>query len=291
MKNYNKIVIVCYPAGAGGNFLINCLSLTSQCVLRDSILAEQQLTLGFDISKKLKYFNDKLEIVKKTNQWNDLDLGCSNLFGFNNLMYLTEYPEVFEKQFNYVIPQLINQDKYLFIVAHTMQMLEAMQKFWTNAQVIFFTEYRNFIQQRGHDRSTSKLKKNIYHYWNIVKGTDWPALPPLTMADFLNLPNTIQCELTENFHSEIFRYFDSTNLKDELFDRDVNKHQQLLKNRAFIWNVADTYSGDSSKFLPELYRCANWLDLKIMADTRDIIDYYNAWQETMYLINPTNKSN
>jgi hypothetical protein len=291
MKNYNKIIIVCYPAGAGGNFLINCLSLTSQCVLRDAVLAEQQLTSGFDTIKKLKYFNDKLEIAKKNNQWNDLDLGCSNLFGFDNLMYLTEYPEVFEKKFNFVISQLIKQDKYLFIVAHTMQMLEAYQKFWTNAQVIFFTEYRNFIQQRGYNQSTLNLEKNIYQYWSTVKGQDWPAMPPLTRSDFLKLPSTIQCDLKEIFHSEIFRYFDPTDLKDKLFDRDVNKHQNLLKNRAFIWNVAETYSGDASKFLTELYRCASWLNLKITADTQDIINYYNTWQETLWLINPTNKCN
>jgi hypothetical protein len=133
MRNYDKIVIVCYPHGAGGNFLINCLSLTDQCVLRDSNLAEQQLASGFDVKEKLKYLNDNLEFSKKTKQWNDLNLGCGRLFGIENLLYLTEYPEIIETQFNYIIPQLIKQNKYLFIVAHSIQDIEAYQKFWTNA--------------------------------------------------------------------------------------------------------------------------------------------------------------
>jgi hypothetical protein len=293
MRNYDKIVIVCYPPGAGGNFLINCLSLTNQCVLRDSILAEQQLISGFDVNKKLKYLNDNLEISKNTKQWNDLNLGCCQLFGFTNSLYLTEYPEILETQFNYIIPQLIKQNKYLFIIAHTMQHLEAYQKFWTNSRVIFLTEYEKFIQQSGYKSSTLKLKK-IHQYWDIVKDENWPTLPPLSPDEFLKLPSLVQQELRENYHNEIFKWFDYIDLQLKLFNSDVYKYQSLLKQRSFIWNVADTFNGNVSKCLSEFHRCAKWLNLEIEADDNDIINYYNNWLNTVKvttLVNPSNKGN
>jgi hypothetical protein len=110
-------------------------------VLRDAILAEQQLSVGIDVEKKLIYLQSQLATSKRTGLWNDLALGCANLFGIPGLAYLEKYPEIIQKQFNYVIPQLIKQQKYLFIIAHSTQYLDAYCKFWTNARVIFMTEY------------------------------------------------------------------------------------------------------------------------------------------------------
>ena len=281
MRDYDKIVIICYPAGAGGNFLINCLSLTDQCVLRDAVLAETQLASGVDVVKKLKYFNTKLELSKKDKTWNDLGLGCEQLYGFSNLLYLTEYPEIIEKKFNYIIPQLIEQKKYLFIVANTMQQLKATQNFWPNSQVIFFTEYAQFIQQRGYTKNSISNLKKLHQYWEIIKGDQWPNTSPLSQNDFLKLPTSIQKELTENFHGEIFRWFNHVELMHELFDRDVYKYQNLLKHRSFVWNVANTFNGNADRYLLDLHRCANWLNLTIAADDNDIVNYYNNWLETI----------
>jgi hypothetical protein len=256
--------------------------LTDQCVLRDAVLAKTQLVSGFDVVKKLSYLSTKLEQAKQHKRWNDLELGCYNLFGVDNLNYLLEYPEVLEKKFNYIIPQLIDQKKYLFIVAHTMQILEALQKFWTNARVIFFVEYDQFIQQRGYKNSTVDLKK-IHQYWATVKGIDWPEQPPLSQSDFLKLPTSVQQELTENFNGEIFRWFDYSDLANELTQRDVYKCHNLLKNKSFIWNVAETFNGDVDKCLLDLHRCADWLGLIIAADNDNIVDYYNIWLETIAL--------
>lgn len=144
------------------------------------------------------------------------------------------------------------------------------------------TEYNQFIQQRGYKKSTVDLKK-IHQYWDIVTGENWPQSPPLSPDDFLKLPIFVQQELTENYHSEIFKWFDYTDLQFKLFDRDVCKYQDLLKHRAFIWNVAETFSGNVDKCLTKIHRCAKWIDLEIEATDNDIVNYYNNWLNTISL--------
>jgi len=43
MFNYPYINFFTYPSGAGGKFLINCLSLNDKAVFCHSILAQQQI--------------------------------------------------------------------------------------------------------------------------------------------------------------------------------------------------------------------------------------------------------
>jgi hypothetical protein len=96
-RNYNKIILLCYPGGAGGNFLMNCLSLNDQCVFRDSNLAEKQLRSNFNVQDKISYLFTELEKSLIHKNWNDLGLGCHQLFGIPNVLYLKEYPEIIQK--------------------------------------------------------------------------------------------------------------------------------------------------------------------------------------------------
>tara|TARA_B110000503_G_C7013858_1_gene356854 strand:- start:48 stop:911 length:864 start_codon:yes stop_codon:yes gene_type:complete len=283
MRDYDKVVIVCYPAGTGGNFLINCLSLTDQCVLRNSLLAIEQLMHGMTTNNKIKYLLSQLDLTAKNKKWNDLNLGCSNLFGISSELYVTEYPEIIEKNFYPCVTDLINSGKYLFIVAHSIQRMEAYQKFWTNSRVIFFTKYQQFLDNRPHYKKIQKHE--LINYWDIIKGNTWPNMPPVNEYEFLKLPDTIQQELTNTFKGEISRMFDYTDLRMELFNKDVDRYQQLLTNSlAFTWNVHETYHGDSTKLLTHVHQCAEWLKITISASDNDIVTYYNQWLETMDII-------
>lgn len=283
-RAYDKIIILCYPGGAGGNFLINCLSLNEQCVLRDAQLAEQQLSNGIRIQEKLDYFQDQLSKSFHTRQWRDLNLGCSNLFGIDNKLYLFEYPEVIERKFNYVIKQLINQEKYLFLVAHTTQYLTAYLKFWTQARVIFFTDYHDFIRKRGYD---TKVEINsLTNYWSNVKGEHWPNLPPLNFDEFLQLPDFVRYELLIDFNGEIFKWIEVSPTVEELHDRAVACYLQKLGDRSYKWNVRDNYSGDEQKFLNNLNKCAQWTGITVEATTTGVVEYYRNWLNTISKVNP-----
>lgn len=278
-RAYDKIIILCYPSGAGGNFLINCLSLTDQCVLRDSLLAEKQLTTGFTVNEKIKYLHDQLSISKQTGRWNDFGLGCENLFGIENILYLNEYPELIQKKINYIIRQLIEQQKYLFIVAHTTQYLDAYFKFWTNARVIFLTDYHDFVNRRYSDKKSNTAM--LTNYWNKVRGADWPDNPPTTSEEFTSLPESIQQELVVDFHNEIFRWFDYRNMREELHNRAVDEYIKKLDNRAFDWNVSKNFSGKQQEFINTLHQCANWARIDIVATQQELVKYYNSWLDVI----------
>lgn len=163
-RNYDRITIVCYPAGAGGNFLINCLSLTDNCVLRNAQLADQQLAGKMSVTDKLEYLQAQLKHSKQQQIWNDLGLGCENLFGMPSHGYFDRYPEAIQQRFNAIVPKLIEQQKHLFIVAHTAQYLKAYCKFWTNAKIIVMTDYCDFLQARRFPKFKSQM--SIKH-WDI----------------------------------------------------------------------------------------------------------------------------
>ena len=83
--NTNRLIIVCYPRGAGGKFLINALGLSNGAVFQDNDLAMQQLSKLFTPEDKLAYIQTQVELI--TDQWTDLNLGCYQLFGMHNENY------------------------------------------------------------------------------------------------------------------------------------------------------------------------------------------------------------
>ena len=274
-RNYDKVVIVCYPPGAGGNFLINCLSLSDQCVLRNSQLAEQQLKVGFDSLQKTNYFSDQLDQTRINNRWNDLGLGCVNLFGIENLDYLLNYPEIIQKKFNYVVAKLIENNKYLFIVAHSTQYLDAYRKFWPRARAVFLTDYHDFVHRRGY-KQTVKMQ-TLKNYWDNVRGLDWPQDPPISSDEFLQLPQTVQEELTQVFHSEIFRWIETEPTVKQLYDLAVKEYSVQMAGNTYKWNVQKNFTGNETDFITELAECSKWLNITLDAPSELILDYYRSW--------------
>ena len=147
-NQYKKITIVCYPYGAGGNFLINCLTLSDDAVFRSSALAQQQLNGQFSYNDKLNYLLEKLATAKNSTVWNDLELGCEDFYGVENETYSVQYHEVIAHRMNRVVYNTIDHDKHMFLVAHTKFQLRAYQNFWPNASLILFTDFAEFLNKR-----------------------------------------------------------------------------------------------------------------------------------------------
>ena len=102
--NSNKIIIVCFPKGAGGKFLINCLGLSNSCVFQHAELANLQLDGNFTLQDKLAYLHDKLNNM--TEIWNDLDLHFLNLFGINEGEHMNKSTE--DISYNSIIETITN---------------------------------------------------------------------------------------------------------------------------------------------------------------------------------------
>ena len=97
--NTDNLIICCYPSGAGGKFLINCLGLSDDAVFQSHILAEKQLNLNFSQFNKMEYLDTELK--KITSNWNDLNLGCEQLFGIPNHSYFAMSSKLIKNAFDF----------------------------------------------------------------------------------------------------------------------------------------------------------------------------------------------
>ena len=271
-RNYPNIILLCYPIGAGGNFLINCLSLNDQTVLRDWALAEQQLTQGLTADQKLGYLSNKLGQSIRNRKWSDFDLGCSNLFGVDIYDWFNEYPEILQRRFHPVVSKLMYHNKMLFLISHTTQHLDALVQFWKKPKVILFTDYHEFVKRRRvEDASLQQLK----NYWSTIRDDSWPSTPPTTLQEFNHLPKTIQTELQEFFNGEIFRWIQVKPTKSDLHDLTIRERQKQLNY--FEWNVAENFNGDFARFRKNLQNCASWAGLDIVVTDQELEQFYRNW--------------
>ena len=284
-NSYDKIVIVCYPPGAGGKFLINNLGLNDQAVFQDAILARRQINGDFSYNNKLSYLSAQFEHTVKNAKWNDLGLGCGYLFGYCGIDYQTQYPEILANQTDLSIPLIISENLFLFLVAHDTMVLRSILNFWTNAKVIGFTNFENFINTRSTNLyKYDKHEKHRLDYWNAVKGEAWPDSPPKSKSEFLLLPDWMQSELIDDFKNEISRLFDTRDQWVELYENDISKIKKDLNSRFYQIDVDEFYK-DEQIFLSTLKDCLQWLDLPMPQNDHDNCQYFQTWKATLDLIN------
>jgi hypothetical protein len=133
---------------AGGKFLINNLGLNDRAVFQDATLAHRQINGDFSYNDKLSYLSTQFKNTISNAKWDDLNLGCTQLFGFQSFEYQIKYPKILANQFNPTIQEIISENLFLFLAAHNTMALRSMLNFWTNAKVIGFTNSENFINTR-----------------------------------------------------------------------------------------------------------------------------------------------
>jgi hypothetical protein len=271
----SRLVIVCYPQGAGGKFLINCLGLSDQCVFQHAVLAAK----GISRSEKIQWINEHLALSESSGKWKDLGLGCTELFGMHGSEYLINYPEVLVQQLNPVIHHLSNGNKYFFITAHNTIYAQAYLKFWKNARVIVFNNHRPFIDQRY---SRPENHKILAKFWNNVRDPSWPATPPKNIDELVTLPDAIQKELLIPFNNEIQQYMITDSIFDENYLIGCNQLiESLPQDQYFIW---DTQAYNSiEQLLPQLDQCCRWLNID-SANSTEVNQYFTNWQQVLDLI-------
>jgi hypothetical protein len=279
-RTHPKIVVVCYPAGAGGNFLINCLSLSDQCVLRNKHLAARQLQGQLTSHNKLEFFYAELDDSLETMKWNDLGVTNIDFFGVAKTVYLEEYAEMIGNMFDPIVDAVIGAGKYIFIVCHTTQYLEAYKKFWPNAKVVVFTEYHKFVQQRGYNNEYQTSVLRLQNYWQAVKGVDWPNNPPMNHSDLSNLPLFIKEELMGQFRAEILTYLEFVPTRQILHDQAIDLG--IKTSQYFVWDVKQNYSGNQEIFLANLHACAKWLGIELKIDDQQLVKFYLQWLDTIF---------
>ena len=166
--NYNtdRLVIVSYPMGAGGKFLINCLGVSDNACLQDWEL------YNLSSIEKKQLILDRLSATPY-GTWNDLELGCFKMFEYN-VDGLTA-DEIHQIEFGFqTIIDISNNNKYFFQTTHTEKDHEQLCCAFPNATTINFTNsrsiHRNICKPIRDDLTVhSDYTFDVDNYNNIPK--------------------------------------------------------------------------------------------------------------------------
>ena len=260
-----NLIIVCYPATAGGKFLINSLGLSDNAVFQDSLLAQKQVNSEFTQPDKVNFLMDNL---KNTTKWNDLHLGCQQFFGINNELYYQYPPEVIKTLFfNKIVDTTSNSNLKFFIVAHWTTICRHYLDVWPNAKIIYFKNCENFI---NFCQRTSLAETWLAEAWNSIRGSDWPDVPQ-TIDQYENLNPDILAELKNNFFSFNSILSGSYNNKC-LLDYHTTKSEQYPS--AITWDTDNYFSTDKTIYeIKKLYDILNLNNFNEVA----IREYHKHW--------------
>jgi hypothetical protein len=257
----DKLIIVCYPANAGGKFLINCLGLSDVSVFQDGTLVTQQLNGLFTQQDKINLLLQRLD--ETTDEWNDLGLGCGQLFGTDNLLYLCEYPDLIRlREFPECINSLINLNKhYFFIVAHNTIFLEGYLNIWKNAKVIIFENPKEFIVNRLPDK------------WENFRVIDWPLMPPLSRDDLILYPQNIIDEIDLAFPNWEYdlQFF-------QIYKQKFSEFKDNFTGTVISWDTNWYFSAEQT--VAEIKKLYETLNLDGF-NPDIILNYYHAWQNKL----------
>lgn len=248
----DRLIIFYYPSNAGGKFLINSLGLSDSAVFQDKNLAEQQLIGNFSSVDKLNYLLEKIN--QTNNQWNDLDLGCGQLFGQVGelILFLKDYPlnNEIRKYFDFedIIETLSKSKKYFFKTAHFTETLKKEMMFWPNAKIVEFVNYNPFIE---------KYRILDNQDWMAVKGKSWPDNYP-TIREYLQLDIEIQNDINQYFKG--FEYF----------QKNPTEADRII----FTWDASNYLDLDVCK--TEFAKLCSVLNINDI-DLDDFSVYYKSW--------------
>jgi len=274
MFDYPYINHVLFPAGSGGKFLINCLSLSDKAVFQDKKLAQEQLDGNFTIDDKVNYIHTHLKIARETNNWNDLSLGDHELFNMISDRYTDTFPEFVKRKLNTpVIQKCISNELHLFATIHNFVELKHTLDIWLNGKLIVFKNYKNFIDTRASSRQ-------IKNMWDVIKGEDWGEAPA-DLYSYNQLPELVRDELANDFNNEIYEYLLDKEELDLLWHVYLKKLSKSVN--LFEFDVEYAYN-NSENFYKTYLQVCNYLDLP-HTDQYIITRYFNEWKKTILCVN------
>jgi hypothetical protein len=232
--NTDKITLVNYPPGSGGKFLINCCALSNRAVFQDEKLATLKLRNQLPINDKINLLINRIDSLKVGN-WNDLGMGCGELFGDA----LFDYTNV--DAYTNVIHPLSNGDDVFFKVTHTDVFAKQWKSQWKNAMVINFTNCNEFISSVRRETSSNALAYRKTSYWDAIRDKSWQLNPPNTFDEYEKLPSYIKEDITEINRGELLGYLhnDEKVVFDNSFEWDA---KWLLNIDDALYNINRVYA-------------------------------------------------
>jgi len=271
--NTDRSVILHYPQGAGGKFLINCLALGSNALFQDMPLAQQQLNNQLSTQQKLQMLLDRLTATN--NQWNDLDMGDKNFFNVREYNYLVDHLDSkMHWKFYPVVKKSIDQNFYFFSAIHRSRVLANYLLVWPNSKIILFDNVQKFINCY---RPISY--KKVIQFWQQIQGDSWPTNPPKSVEELDHYPSQVVAEVN-NMFPELYCYLPSTGIAQFNLQQEHKQTQQLIDNRnnVFRWDT-DWYFSESDT-IDNLIQLADRIGIENV-DPDAVLVYYKKWITTL----------
>ena len=232
-------VIMYYPKGAGGKFLINALNLSPNCFFQDPRAIKKTLKGYFSVPARKQFLTDKWNdyFQSGSTTWHDLKMGDHCYYKFpqqsNNdslrieqLYGSTNSGKKISHLFKKFMPEVTASKKYFFLIAHNPVMLNSYLKFWINPTIITFINSQHILQKRYLNKLSWPVPNpygqyalkspNIYaRRFNIIR---FDAESLLTSKNFLIGFKKISARLNINFSfdtldfiSEVHNWWSTSN--------------------------------------------------------------------------------
>lgn len=170
----NRLVIADYRPGAGGKFLLNALALAPGFVLQSAELAQQEI--DNELTSQDKYLELTRRYTNVADSWDDLNLGCQQLFGVSAGQHLSAIHHGHLLKFDPVIDRLCVQSHMWFpLVSHSHLATLTYLRVWKQAQVIVFTNDESFtkaVGRRPYDEIDNK-HQDLIHIQDLATVQEW----------------------------------------------------------------------------------------------------------------------
>jgi len=286
MKEVNfstdQIVLLCYPGYAGGNFVINCLSLSN---IVNSYSTDNEYVINNNKNELLDNWITSISKQSLAEEWVDFlaekdstSSATKNTYGIlspiSTVSIDTMSPEIFPSYlFGAELNKLSNDHTHKFIVGlHHQIQVDKVLKFWPNAKVIIFDSYRKFLKFRKRDCIFTII---LQPHWTDIRGENWPIVAPFDLDDFLTYPSNVQSEVSEKFPEFFYKLTEVTRGRLGYYDDYDQTVEKYRSNNSVIFFNTDTLLSNDTAILQltQLYQQLELTDF----NEQTITLFYNTW--------------
>lgn len=275
----DQLLLVCYPGYAGGNFVINCLSLSAGV---NSYTVDNEYKINNNKKELLDYWTTQISNQKLADEWLDFLLtkdsvnnAVEKTYGILSpistisidTMRASAFPSyLFGKELHLLSNDLTR--KFIVGLHHQIQ-VDKVLDFWPNAKIIVFDNYRKFLKFRKRDCMFTLI---LQPHWLDIRGDNWPIIAPFDLDDLLTYPEDLQQEIKNKFPEFFYKLTEVTKGRLDYYnDYDQTIEKYKLNDQVIFFDTDSLLSSNTA--IKQLYQQLNLIDF----NEQMIASFYNVW--------------
>lgn len=259
-RQTDRIVIVYFPAFAGGKFIMNCLSLSRHCVPQSTLAARHLIDCPADYDYRLQAVCSTLPPPESMKNWREQwEFGDTEFYQGSVLECLKLWQDNRPTLADDLLRRLIQNDLCFFMTAHGgWPNVRSMIRVWPHARIIvlinstkFWSLAVNLKQKSTPDRSyclRDYAGNECQESYDLLRGPDWPDWNLFETHNYdidkVSKHVTITLDVRDEI-AQYYKWFENTN-NLFCFDVDNNYFSQqkfsLTMKRLYDWIGFDDYN-------------------------------------------------